>query len=255
MNKSLVRCSYFLLLMIASAHSLRAQTDSAELKTRLSVRVQSFNLSAANLADALAKTSVRFQIPIGVEWVKNPQTQRSVSRTWSDNTVLEVINSIVESYHGYGLKVDNGVVNVFRQDLLKDSRNFLDLKVPDFLKIRQQVGGIANLQLRSVVQKIVSPLDLPPGVGEATSYATGIEENPITVDVSGRTIRDALNRLATLSEHKIWIVTFSDSGLTPTGFLRTETLWHPSPFPNTQQPMWDFLTWTQYPFAATQANN
>ena len=50
-----------------------------------------------------------------------------------------------------------------------------------------------------------------------------------------------------VSEHNLWVVTFSDPiEFTPTGFRRTETLWHPKPFPNTQQPMWDFLAWTEY---------
>jgi hypothetical protein len=231
-----------------------AQTHSSVPKTELSTRVPTFHLSATSLADAVAKASVRFHVPIGLEWMKDAETLRPINRTWNDKSVLEIMSSIVASYPGYALKENNGIVNVFRQDLLKDSRNFLNLKLPDAVKIQEQVEGVANQQLRSVVQNVVSPKNLPPG-GEASSYATGIEERQITLDLGGKTVRASLNALVLASEHKMWLVTFPDSNLTPRGFFRTATTWHPEPFQTTDQPMWDFLTWSQYQTILNQMGN
>jgi len=139
------------------------------------------------------------------------------------------------------------VLHVFRQDLVDERQNFLNLKVPNFFQVRQELGGFANVELRAVVQNIVSPRNLPPGAGEGGEYATGLEEKPLTLTLRGVTFREALNKLVETSERKIWVVTFSDGpGLTPTGFRRTETLWHPTPFPDRDQPMWDFLAWKEY---------
>lgn len=136
------------------------------------------------------------------------------------------------------------MIYVYRQDLLTDSHNFLNLKVPEFFEIHQEPGGLANMKLRRVAQNIVSPRESSPGAGEAGEYSTGIHEKLLTLAVRGATVREVLESLVEVSEHNIWVVTFSDSTeLTRTGFRRTETLSHPSPFPDTQQPMWDFLAW------------
>ena len=217
------------------------------LEAKLAVRVKEYKLSANDLTDAFAKTAHHFQVPIGIEWVKDKDTLRHLNLVWKGETVEAVLRSIVKEYPGYTFRVDDGVVHVFRRDLVKDSHNFLNLKVPDFFEVRQEIGGLANQRLRSVVQNMVSPRNLPAGAGEGGDYATGIDEKALNLKVSGATVREALNRLADASEHKMWIVTFSDSyRLTTTGFYRTETLWHPSPFPDTEQPMWDFLAWDQY---------
>lgn len=233
---------------------LPAESENIELRTKLDAHVAQYSLSATGLADALARTSNQFQIPMGIEWVKDKQTLRGLSRTWNGETVRQVLKSIVEAYPGYSSEVADDVVHVFRRDLLNDSHNFLNLKVPDFFEVREEPAGLANVNLRSVVQNIVSPRKLPLGSGEGGSYTSGnVSEKPLTLSLRGLTVRKALERLTAISERNIWVVTFSDSSaLTPTGFRRTETLWHPFPFSNTQQPMWDFLAWSEYLLESTK---
>lgn len=242
-----MRVVLFLAMLFFTGPKVDAQPESTKLQTKLDARVAEYSLSATGLADALARTSKQFQLPMGIEWVKDKQALQDMSRTWKGETVRQILRSIVEAYPGYFFQVEDGVVHVFRRDLLNDSHNFLNLRVPDFFEVRQEPAGLANVELRSVIQNVVSPRNLPPGAGEAGSYATGIHEKPLTVSLRGATVRGALGKLAAVSEHNMWIVTFSDTPeLTPTGFRRTETLWHPAPFPNTQQPMWDFLAWGEY---------
>jgi hypothetical protein len=233
-----------LLFMSAAAPS---QQENTELKARLDTSVTEYSVLGAGLADALARTSKQFQIPMGIEWVREQPTLKNFGHTWKHETVREILRSIVAAYPAYALEVEGGVVHVYRPDLLHDSRNFLNLKVPDFFRVRNEAAGFANVQLRNAIQHLVSPRDVPPNAGEAGSYATGIDEKPLTLSLGGVTVREALEKLAAASEHQIWVVTFSDTSvLTPTGFRRTETIWHPSPFPNMQQPMWDFLAWREY---------
>jgi hypothetical protein len=242
-----MRSVFLLIAILFTPAIVTAQMESTALQAKLDARVTQYSLSATGLADALARTSEQFQLPMGIEWVKDEQALQGLRRTWKSGTVRQVLSSIVEAYPGYNSRVERGVVHVFRRDLLSDSHNFLNLKVPDFFEMRQETAGFANVELRSVIQNIVSPRNLLPGTGEAGSYATGIHEKPLTVSLRGATVREALEKLAAVSEHNIWVVTFSDNPeLTPTGFRRTETLWHPAPFPNTQQPMWDFLAWGEH---------
>jgi hypothetical protein len=242
-----MRTVLLLVTMLLTASRLPAQSAGTELRDKLDARVAEYTLSANGLADALARASAQFQIPMGIEWVKDKDTVRSFSRTWKEATVRKILNSIVEAYPGYAFQSEDGVVEVLRRDLLKERHNFLNLRVPDFFEVREEAVGLTNQRLRGVVENIVSPRNWPPGAGEGGSYATGIHEAPIAIKLRGSTVREALDKLAAASERNLWVVTFSDGAArTPAGYRRTETLWHPTPFPNADQPMWDFLAWSEY---------
>jgi hypothetical protein len=243
----------FLSLLFLSMPGTRPHGEPPDLQARLDTKVAQYSLSANGLADALLRTSGHFKIPMGIEWVRDKETSQNLSRSWNDQTPREILQSILKQYPGYVFRIEEGVIHVFREDLIKDSRNFLCLKIPDSFDARQKPAGLINTQLRAVVQGIVSPRDFPPTSGEGGSYATGIREQPLSLTLQGLTVREGLEKLAAASEHQVWIVTFADTvDLTPTGFLRTETLWHAKAFPNSQQPMWDFLLWSE-PIPQTSA--
>lgn len=245
----------FLALLLLSPVNVPGQPQATGLDAKLGTRVSQYSLSANGLADALIRTAKKFQLPMGIEWVKDKRALRGFSRTWKGDTVGAILRSVVGEYPGYSFRVEHGVIHVFRSDWVNDSRNFLNLKVPQFVEVREEVGGLANVRLREAVQTIVSPRNLPPGAGEGGSYSSGnVPEKPLTLTLRGLTVREALDELVVASEHKMWVVTFSGNpDLTPTGFRRTETLWHPTPFPDIDQPMWDFLAWEgPLPYSATQ---
>jgi len=242
-----VRAMLFVSLLLASVASLPAQEQAPELQAKLDARVIQYRLTAKGLADVILRIGKQFELPVGIEWVKDDQAIQGLSLAWKDATVGDIISSVVKRYPPYSYRVERGIIHVFRPDMLDDGHNFLNLKVPDFFEARQEVGGLTNQRLQAVVQNIVSPRNLPPGAGEAGDYATGLEERPLTLALRGLTFREALDKLVDASERKMWVVTFSDgAGLTPTGFRRTETLWHPTPFPDRDQPMWDFRAWQEY---------
>jgi hypothetical protein len=142
----------------------------------------------------------------------------------------------------------DGVVHVYRRDLVHDPHNFLNLKVPEFFDARQEPAGLTNQRLLRVMQNMISPHGVPPGSGEGGSYSAGnVHETQLRLNLRGLTTRQALESLTRSSEHEIWVVTFVDTGnLTQKGFFRTATLWHHASFPDSQQPMWDFLAWSEY---------
>jgi hypothetical protein len=228
--------------------SVCGHAQTIEIQARIDAHVTEYRLSSTSLADAILRIAKQFELPAGIEWVKQKETSQSLQRVWRNTTVGEIVRAVVDAYPPYSFRVEAGMVHLYRPDLLNDSHNFLNLKVPDFYEVRQEAGGLADVELREVAQDIVSPRKLPPGAGVGGSYTSGnVSEKPLTLDLRGLTIREALERLAEASEHKMWVVTFSGgTGLTPTGFFRTETLWHPTPFPDRDQPMWDFLAWQEF---------
>jgi hypothetical protein len=242
-----MRAVLFLSLLLIRPTDVLAQTNTGELEAKLNARVPQYTLKAKGVADAILEIAKRFELPVGIEWLKDAEALQGLDLTWRDATIRDIIGSVAKKYPPYGFRVEDGVVHVFRPDLLSDNHNFLNLRVPDSFEARQEVGGLNNQRLRALAQAIGSPRNVPPGAGEAFEYATGLEEKPLTLRLRGLTIREALEKLAEVSERKMWVVTFSaGAGLTPTGFHRTETLWHPTPFPDGDQPVWDFLAWQGY---------
>lgn len=237
----------FSTLLILTPVDAPAQRQSAELQTKLGARVSEFSLSANGLADAIAKTGKHFELPVGIEWVRDKEALRPFNRTWKGETVQAIMLAIVKDYAGYALRVEHGAIHVFRSDLVNDPQNFLNLKVPGSFDARREIGGLTNQRLRRVVQSMVSQRKLPAGAGEAGSYGTGLDEKPVTVALRGLTVREALQKLTEASEQKIWVATFTEGlVLTPKGFRQTETLWNSTPLPDTEQPVWDFIAWEQY---------
>ena len=246
-----MRVALFVPVLLFALSVISAHGQPAEIQAQLDARVNQYSLSANSLADAILRVAKQFELPVGIEWLKNKPALQGLGLAWKDTTVGDIIRSVVRRYPPYSFRVERGIVHVSRPDLLNDSHNFLNLKVPDFFGVCQEPGGFVNVQLREVVQNIVSPRNLPPGAGVGGDYATGLEERPLTLALRGLTVREALDKLVDVSEHKMWVVTFSNSSeLTPTGFRQTETLWHPTPFPDRDQPMWDFLAWEDYHPAA-----
>lgn len=242
-----IRKSLLLAVTILVALNALARPETKELQTRLDTPVSQYHLSASGMVNALAKVAERFELPMGIEWVNDKETLRTLNLPLTAKTVRAVLSSVVGRYPGYTWQVQNGVVHVFRRDLVNDAGNFLNLKVPNHFEAHEEPGGLVSRRLQFQVQNLISPGRLPPGAGVAGSYATGLQEKPLTRTLGGLTIREALDKLVETSEHKIWVATFSDrSGRTPTGFRRTETLWHPAPFQDRDQPMWDFLTWQEF---------
>lgn len=242
-----MRTTVLIALILLAAPRVYAGSENDSLRVRLRRSVAGYALSADSLASAVAGLSIHFHIPMGVEWIRGKESLKRVHLSWKTATVAAIVSDVVRTYPGYEWRVEDGVVHVFRRDFVDSRHNFLNLRVPANFQVRSEAGGLIKAELQQTVQDIVSPHKLPPGAGVGGSYATGVSEKPLTVTLVGLTLRQAMDRLVARSEHKIWIVTFSPSvALTPTGFRLTETLWHPTPFVASEQPTWDFFTWSQY---------
>ena len=81
-----MRPVFLLVVMLFAPAIWPAQPEGAELHAKLDARVTQYSVSATGLADAFARTSKQFQLPIGIEWVKDAEVLRSLNHTWKDKT-------------------------------------------------------------------------------------------------------------------------------------------------------------------------
>jgi hypothetical protein len=222
--------SAILLLIVASASA--QQSSSGE--------VQNYSLEANNFIDALLKISAQFQFPLGVEWVKTADTLKPVRFSRNRTTVKDIIQAVVSMYAGYDWRTEDGVVHVFQRDLVKDSRNPLNITVKTFGWNHKMIFSEANSLLAQLVGQVVDPLPIGRGLGG--SFPSGVGEPTFYLNARNSSVRSILNRIVTVSKVNIWVATFpSVAAPNPSGFLQTiGTQNHDGPF-------WMMLRWGDPP--------
>jgi hypothetical protein len=223
-----------------------SNTESSEaLDAKLQTRVVDYKLSSDSFLEALTTVSSEFQIPMGIQWVRNKRTQAPVNLTFKDATLIEIIRLIARTQPGYTARVSRGVVHVFPESLMADRRNFLNLRVGKF-EVRGELYPIAKLRLMELVREVVAPRPpQPPGGGVGFSnIASEVGDPRVTIQLENPTVIEALDMLCLRSAENIWVVTFCDDcGLTPAGLLRTTSLWDPRGLFDAPLPFWDTFRW------------
>lgn len=233
----------FALLLHGGNQSAQVGRPSEDLQTKLNSQVTDYKLEAGNFVDALAALAQKFELPMGVEWSRDQQTSRRVSRSWNSVSVRQIVQDVVKAEPGYEFSVSEGVVHVLPIWTSPESQDFTRLKLGGF-EVHNQVIQVANRRLQAMIAaRIAPPVSEPPGAkGSAGSQFTSVGERMVNVHLGDVTVRTALDQLALSSDWRIWVVTFTDSDL-PSGFRRTQSLWSSAVIPDEYQPVWNVFHW------------
>jgi hypothetical protein len=232
----------FLAFQPAGAAHSRQQQAPADLSAQLSMRVDTYNLHAGSFVEALAQVAGEFKIPMGIVWIDKPSARGNLSFSWVGATVQEIVQEVVTTQFGYRLEVGNGIVRVFPSEI-PSNQNFLNVRINQFA-VHREVLPVATRELKNQVRMTVSPPKDQSNVGTGSSLAANTDEPIIDFQSDHSTVEEILNSLISISDRKIWIVTFEDSFiLTSTGLRRTLSLWSDLPVPDDEQPVWDMFRW------------
>ncbi len=213
-----------LLVVVACAW---AQQPSVQTPKSSTVEAQDYSLEAKSFIDALLKISARFRLPLGVEWVRTEDTLRPVRFSWSHATATEEIQSVVSMQAGYGWRTEDGVVHVFKRDLVADKQNPLNITIESFDEQPETVAW-ANNDLYQMVSHVVRHPELHGSIGSVL----GDPKPVFRFAAQNVTARSILNKIVTAGllapvarMDRVWIVTFPETPvLSRTGFLhRTQT--------------------------------
>lgn len=226
-----------------AAPQAAAEQSAPSLDVKLHTRLETYTLDADNFFDALMKIAKEFQIPMGIQWSEAEDTMKKVSLSCANVDTEQILWKLVDSHPGYTFDMSKGVIHVFPKWTRGSRRDFVNLKIQDFV-VRDQIPGLANRYLRDLVKLTVSPPPPPSGKpnGSGSSMGAEVGERNISLHLQNVIVRDALDAIALASTWKVWVVTFTDDPLTPTGFRPTRTIWI-SNFPPNEQPVWDSLHW------------
>lgn len=190
----------------------------------------------------LAQVAGKFQIPLEVQWSDDTETNRRLSMSWTNTDPEQIIETLVTSHRGYEFDVTDGVVHIYPRWATANGQDFVSLKLGEFI-VHDQPPEIATKRLRELVKlKVSPPAPSSRGGGSMYSQAGEVGEQNISFTLRNVTVQRALDEIALASGRKIWIVTFTNGPLTPTGFRPTRTLWINKIAAN-EQPVWDSLRW------------
>jgi hypothetical protein len=251
MRKSTIIVSAALTLVLARPSwtqppNPRSQ-QAARLNERLETPLQNYTLTAGNFLLALLELAGQYKIPMGIQWVRAPAALRPIRLELADTDVRGAIQAIANTQPGYIVEVSDGVVQVYPQELIPESQNFLAVRLDRFDV--HDVAEIASKRLESLVQLRVAPPK--PVVAGGVGFSQGVEmgDPNISVSLVRPTVVQALDAITAASPFKVWVVTFAPgASLTPTGFRRTVSPASGGAAPDADQPTWEILKWGQPPY-------
>jgi hypothetical protein len=233
-----------LLLIAASASAQQPPVVASDPAT---VEVRDFSLHATSFPDALLKVAARFQLPLGVEWVRSADTLKAVQIARSNTTAADIIQAVVLMYHGYDWRLEDGVVHVFQRDLVNDTRNPLNITITEFDQQSETVAW-ANNNLFQRVTHVVRHPELFGIAGEVLGYPGEPVFNFAAQNIPARSI---LNKMVMAGQSnpvphmkRIWVATFPEKPvLSRTGYLEAVPMWNPRFVPDDSQPFWVLMAW------------
>lgn len=89
-------------------------------------------MKTGNFVQALAQIAGKLQIPLGVQWTDDKDTNReiSVSRTNMDSE--QMIERLITSCRGYEFDVRDGIVHIYPAWTKANRQDFVNLKLREF---------------------------------------------------------------------------------------------------------------------------
>jgi hypothetical protein len=164
-----------LILLIKTVPATQLSTGSLELQRKLVTRVDAYTVTGDNLVQALTKIAPDFQVPMGIEWVRDSQTSHRIDETWYDSTPTEIIRSLITAHPGYEVR-SGEVIEIFCS-ALRDEHDFFSLRIPRFREKNEMLSA-AHQKLRRLIEPLIRYVPpSPPGAGSAGSLGFGIGGN------------------------------------------------------------------------------
>ena len=211
-------------------------------EAKLASPVAEYLVSEGDPLNALLYVAADFQLPIGIEWIKD--AAKPVSRSWKQTTVLAILSDIAALSGKYLISANNGVVHIGPVAWMETENDVLDLRLDSF-EVSNETVNEALFKLRHRVQPLMEPDYVRQG-GYGYSITSGFGDRPVTLKLTNPTVRDVLDALCLAADLKVWLVGYTSSPTkTSAGFLRTTSLWEEkmSEVPYIEQPYISMHVW------------
>jgi hypothetical protein len=181
--------------------------------------------------DQLIDLAKHYQLPMGIEWVDEPEFSTSGSEPQappegptqgqpknSRVTLLQLVRRMVARIPGYTVSSAYGVLLISKPDIAQSQKNPLNLKIPAY-QVQDADAYAAEFQLRVEIELTLNPPDPTKGHGYGGGYGhpSGNSLSIKTINIAGQgmTVREILSRIAGQNEHILWVVHLAPSETKP----------------------------------------
>jgi hypothetical protein len=156
--------------------------------------------------DQLLEVAQHFQIPMGLEWLDDPNAVYAPLSLKANSTIAELLLSIVRRAHGYRMTVINGIVNVRPAGPGQSRLNVLNLKIERFRVIKETLFDAQN-ELWVAIESTLHPQRFANGYegGWGFDPTHVFARRNIDLVVVDLTVREILNRLIKAYGQVIWV--------------------------------------------------
>lgn len=197
------------LLLLLSCAGNTAGQDTGRQLLELPVRKVKIK-EAANVHLALSALANEYGVPIGLEVAAAGGQGPKISLDLEGRPLREVLDAVVEQDRRYEWRLVDGVINVFpkegRDEFLRDLletrlSRFAIAKGTGLFDIRRQIAETPEVRAK------LERAGVGSGGGGFVTNADFAEAGPgFTLDASGLTLREILNKVIATSETKYWII-------------------------------------------------
>ena len=188
------------------------QANAHSLNQKLEQKVQ-FKPKAAAPLDQLIEVATTFDIPMGIEWSESSKCKAPPAGFRTEETVGELLKTIVRRCPAQTLRVERGIVNVHSR-FTRHAHNILNLRVWRF-QIRDGSVYDAEYELRLAIDMRLHPEKFAGGYngghGSPRDEVLGIPN--ISFSARNITVRDVLDRIVKTNGNSLWVVRLSAASL------------------------------------------
>jgi hypothetical protein len=156
--------------------------------------------------DQLVEVAQHFQIPMGVEWVDDPNAVYAPLSLKANYTIAELLLSIVRRASGYRMTINNGIVNVRPAGPGQSRLNVLNLKIQRFRVSRETLFD-AQDNLWLAIESAFHPERYASGYegGSGFDPTHPFAQRNISLVCIDLPVREILNRLIKAYGQVMWV--------------------------------------------------
>lgn len=194
------------------------QTVSQDIESKLS-RKADFVPSGKSALDQLTEVAQHYQIPIGIEWIKQSDSRERDAQfpsLESGATVRDLLQAIVLRLPGYEMTVQNEVVHVAQPAFAADADNFLNVLIEEF-QVRNETLLDAKEHLRLSIDMTLHPEEYEEGHvgGYGNDPDDVFAKHKINFTGEDLKVREILDGLVKASGNALWIAKFDADDFKP----------------------------------------
>jgi hypothetical protein len=201
-----------LAVTIGISQPAAAQQNVQSLNKKLQQKEQ-FRPTPGTPLEQLIEVAKTFDIPMGIEWTESAKCNASPNGFQIEETVGELLKTIVRRCPAQTLTVEHGIVHVHSR-FVRHPYNILNLRVWRF-QIKDGSAYDAQYELRLAIDMQLHPKKYAGGYngghGSPRDEVLGIPN----ISFSGRniTIREVLDRIVKTNGNALWVARLNAASL------------------------------------------